>query len=84
MDFEKLLEGDREEVQKFRLGGKGADVVIVTLGTTKANAGSMEKFVRIVSQNGWAAVRDMEGVLKILIRSSGLLFSGQGICSRRS
>lgn len=57
-----MLEGDKEEVQKFRLGGRGADVVLVTLGTTKANAGSMEKFVRIVSQiqsevarGGWGA-----------------------------
>ncbi|KAK4693814.1 oxidoreductase, partial [Phenoliferia sp. Uapishka_3] len=45
ISFEDLLNGDKAEEKKLR--DVEADVVLITLGTTRAAAGGMEKFVRI-------------------------------------
>lgn len=45
VDFEKLAEGDVMEQRK--LASVDADAVLIALGTTKAQAGSFDKFVRI-------------------------------------
>ncbi|CAO1626155.1 unnamed protein product [Parajaminaea phylloscopi] len=45
VDFEKLADGDEAEASKLRQ--VGADATIITLGTTKAEAGSAARFERI-------------------------------------
>lgn len=45
VDFEKLADGDEVEAKKFK--DIGADAAIITLGTTRADAGSASRFERI-------------------------------------
>lgn len=45
IDFDLLLPSDDSEVKKLR--DTGADVVIITLGTSRAKAGSVADFERI-------------------------------------
>ena len=45
VDFDKLLDGDAAEQAVVR--DQNLDAVLITLGTTRANAGSFDNFVRI-------------------------------------
>ncbi|EPQ31670.1 uncharacterized protein PFL1_01003 [Pseudozyma flocculosa PF-1] len=55
LDFDKLLSGDQAEAEK--LSQVGADVVFITLGTTRAEAGSAQAFEKIDRQYVLAAAQ---------------------------
>ncbi|KAL8278959.1 hypothetical protein RQP46_008628 [Phenoliferia psychrophenolica] len=72
ISFDGLVSGDQVEVQKLK--DAQADTVLVTLGTTRAAAGSFEKFVKIDREYVLAAAKGarVEGKdQKIVYCSSG-------------
>ncbi|GAA5900956.1 hypothetical protein JCM6882_005988 [Rhodosporidiobolus microsporus] len=57
LDFEALLQEDGKGTEAAKLRDASADAVLVTLGTTRKNAGSAEKFERIDREYVLAAAK---------------------------
>ncbi|ORY82306.1 hypothetical protein BCR35DRAFT_303680, partial [Leucosporidium creatinivorum] len=67
LDFDKLLD-DKDVTEQAKLRDTNADLVVVALGTTRAQAGGMDKFVRIdrefvLEASRWAKVEGKEQTL---------------------
>jgi len=77
IDFDLLLTGSQSEITKLK--SVEADVVVITLGTTSASAGSFEQFVKVDREYVLAAAKAarVEGKKqRIIYLSSGGSSSG--------
>lgn len=78
IDFDKLLANDADEGRKLR--DVDGDAVIVCLGTTRANAGGLDKFVKIDREYVLAAAKEARkpGKHQTLVYCS--VSGGQVVC----